>query len=198
MVTVTSNISEVVDRFSRYPAKVWRPATSRAINDALKQTRTRYVEEMVEAGSEFPKSALRASVAVKNSTTRTLTGSLTSSGKPISLKHYKGRQTGNAVTARIRGETWRIEGGFKVPQLGGHFFKRERGERTPRAGRRPRGSGPRKDPRPIYMLKGPAIPSSVSEGGIRKLRAFAGAAFARRMEYHIGRAASRQASRATR
>jgi hypothetical protein len=192
MVTVTSNISSVLDKYRQYPIATVRRAANAAINDAIKTTRNEYADA-IAAEANVGKSTAKAAIRVKRSTVGTLTGSATASGKPISLKYYGGRQTASGVTAKIQGKRWTIEGGWRSAKMGNHFYKRTRDARTPYATeRRAKGTGPRKDPRPFYQLTGPAIPAATSERQLALLCDGARVRFGRRLDYHVGRIAARR------
>lgn len=187
-IVISSNVDDVIKQYSNVPRAVVQRAASIGINDAVKQTRTKYVAAMVKAGT--PRSAASKSVTTVLTNASRLFGMLIASGKALSLKYYGARATAKGISANVRGRRVQVPGGFKIASAGNHPFVREDRRRTPNLNnsRNAKGLGPqRKDPRKIRMLMGPPIALSVTQPAIDGLQEFARAKFTERFAYHVDR-----------
>ena len=190
MITLNTNIDDVVKRYRDLPAQVVDRATVSAINDSIKSGKTEVYRATVEDLPETPKAAIRRSIATRMARRKSMYGEIKQEGKPIGLQYFGARKTANGVSAKIRSERWQIQGGFQVKSKGNSWFKRTQDSRTPsrlHGGRNIRGTGKRKDPRPIYRLTGPAVTVTPERRRMRAIQAKINANFVKRLNFHITR-----------
>lgn len=192
-IKIQSNLDAIQRKYKDYNKTTVKRSVNKAINDSLKQTRTQYVNSMLNKTTGITKRVIKGSVVLTRSTLRTLLGTIAASDKPISLKYYGARETKSGVSAKIQGKRWNIPGGFKIKKLGGNFYKRTKDKRIPYVtNRRAKGTGPRKDPRPIKLLTGPPVPLSITQAELQKLKKFSRDKLYERIEYHVKTASKKR------
>jgi hypothetical protein len=140
---ITFNTQDVQGVIKNIPPKILIPATVRALNKVAANVRTA-ASRAIRQRRALTASVVNKALTIRRATRTKLQSSLVVTGRPISLRDYKARQTRKGVTVSVTTGTRKlIPGAFIVQKLGGHVFQRTGKARLP-----------------IEKLVGPSLPST--------------------------------------
>lgn len=134
-----------------------RKALARAVNRVTNTVHGRVIRA-IRKQSDIPTTIIRQQIKKRLASTSlgqgALEGVIWATGKPISLKHFKPRQTSVGVKAKWGGEWHMLTGAFMgprpgviAPRLGGHVWLRTSSARLP-----------------IELQYGPSVPEELVRG----------------------------------
>jgi len=147
---ITFNTKDVQDAIKDIPPKYLVPATVRALNKVAGNVKTA-AARAIKARRGLNISVINKTMTVVRATRGNLNSRLVVTGKPISLRDYKARQTAKGVTVSVTAGTRKlIPGAFIVDKLSGNVFSRKGKKRLP-----------------IEKLVGPSIPSTFAQEEVK-------------------------------
>lgn len=147
---ITFNTKDVQNAIRDIPPKYLVPATVRALNKVAGNVKTA-AARAIKARRGLQISVINKTMTIVRATRGNLSSRLVVTGKPISLRDYKPRQTAKGVTVAVTTGTRKlIAHAFIVDKLSGNVFSRE-GKKS----------------LPIKKLVGPSIPSTFVQEEVR-------------------------------
>lgn len=159
------------ERALRGAEKELNTATSRAINDTLKQARTHASRTLQEDLNLKNQRAIKKGLVMRRAGKYRLQGMLLGGGSPVPASHFKGSRATKRQGVKFNywGNHRHIQRGFKY---NGTFFMR-RGKKR----------------HPITKIFGPSIPTAMARRAIKSsLVKLANKKLPERFRYHIGAA----------
>lgn len=153
MAIITFDASQVLGNIAEMQRGA-RRAVSRALNKTAGNVRTA-ASKAIRQKRSISASAVRNALAIRRSGETHLVASLVVTGRPISLKDYKAKQTKRGVTVQVSPGKRKLvqhrgNRAFIIAKIGGHVFAREGKTRLP-----------------VKKLFGPSLPATFLNEEVR-------------------------------